>query len=174
MELDEAIKTAIEYEAGVHRTYQEAMQRATDPKSRRFFEVLRDEEMGHLKYLRERLEEWTRDGKVQVKELETVVPSREAIDLGLQQIRAKLAPNGTSPHGNYMTELELLRSAREVENETSAFYKEMAHTLDGDGRKLFRRFVEIEEGHQAIVQAEIDSVNGLGVWFDTMELSLEG
>jgi hypothetical protein len=34
--------------------------------------------------------------------------------------------------------------------------------------------VEIEEGHQAIVQAEIDSVSGMGVWFDTMELSLEG
>ena len=72
-----------------------------------------------------------------------------------------------------MTELELLRSAREVENETSAFYKEMVNTLDGDGRELFRRFVEIEEGHQAIVQAEIDSVSGMGVWFDTMELSLE-
>ena len=50
----------------------------------------------------------------------------------------------------------------------------MVSTLEGDGRALFRRFVEIEEGHQAIVQAEIDSVNGLGVWFDTMELSLEG
>ena len=43
MELDEAIRTAIEYEAGVHRTYQEAMQRATDERGRRFFEVLRDE-----------------------------------------------------------------------------------------------------------------------------------
>jgi rubrerythrin len=173
MELDQAIRTAIEYEAGVHRTYQEAMQRATDPKSRRFFEVLRDEEMGHLKYLRERLEEWTRDGRVQVARLETVVPSREAIDLGLQDIRARLAP-GEVAEGNYMTELDLLRQAREVENETSAFYREMVNTLDGDGRRLFERFVEIEEGHQAIVQAEIDSVSGMGVWFDTMELSLEG
>ena len=43
MELDQAIRTAIEYEAGVHRTYQEAMQQASDVKARRFFEVLRDE-----------------------------------------------------------------------------------------------------------------------------------
>ena len=49
----------------------------------------------------------------------------------------------------------------------------MVRTLDGDGRRLFERFVEIEEGHQAVVQAEIDSVSGMGVWFDTMELSLE-
>ena len=173
MELDQAIRTAIEYVAGVHRTYQEAMQRASDVKARRFFEVLRDEEMSHLKYLRERLEEWTRDGKIQVAELDTAVPSREAIDLSLQELRRELVP-GSAPKGRHMAELDLLRQALTAETETSNFYKEMVSTLEGDGRALFRRFVEIEEGHQAIVQAEIDSVNGLGVWFDTMELSLEG
>jgi len=172
MELDQAIRTAIEYEAGVHRTYQEAMQRATDAKGRRFFEVLRDEEMSHLKYLRERLEEWTRDGKIQVAELDTAVPSHEVIDHGLQELREKLTP-GAAGKGLHMTELDLLRKALAVENDTSNFYKEMVRTLDGDGRRLFERFVEIEEGHQAIVQAEIDSVSGTGVWFDTKEFNLE-
>jgi rubrerythrin len=172
MELDEAIKTAIEYEAGVHRTYQEAMQRATDAKAKRFFEVLRDEEMDHLKYLRERLEEWTRTRKVQVAKLDTAIPSHEAIDHGLQALRQRLAP-GAPGKGSHMTELDLLRKALAVENETSSFYKEMVRTLDGDGRRLFERFVEIEEGHQAIVQAEIDSVSGTGVWFDTKEFNLE-
>ncbi|MCG6923234.1 MAG: ferritin family protein [Acidobacteria bacterium] len=172
MELDEAIKTAIEYEAGVHRTYQEAMQRATDAKAKRFFEVLRDEEMDHLKYLRERLEEWTRTRKVQVAKLDTAIPSHEAIDHGLQELRQRLAP-GAPGKGSHMTELDLLRKALAVENETSSFYKEMVRTLDGDGRRLFERFVEIEEGHQAIVQAEIDSVSGTGVWFDTKEFNLE-
>jgi rubrerythrin len=172
MELDEAIKTAIEYEAGVHRTYQEAMQRATDAKGKRFFEVLRDEEMGHLKYLRERLEEWTRTGKIQVAKLDTAIPPHEAIDHGLQELREKLAP-GTSGKGSHMAELDLLRKALAVEAETSGFYKEMVRALDGDGRRLFERFVEIEEGHQAIVQAEIDSVSGTGVWFDTKEFNLE-
>ena len=110
MDLDQAIRTAIEYEAGVHRTYQEAMQQATNVKARRFFEVLRDEEMSHLKYLRERLEEWTRDGKIQVADLETVVPSREAIDLSLQELRRELAP-GSAPKGRHMAELDLLRQA---------------------------------------------------------------
>ena len=173
MELDQAIRTAIEYEAGVHRTYQEAMQRATDTRGKRFFEVLRDEEMGHLKYLRERLEEWTETGRINVKKLETVVPPREIIDAGLQDIREKLAPDGT-PKDRHMTELDLLGKALEVEKQTSEFYEEMVRTLDGDGRRLFERFVEIEQGHQAIVQAEIHSVSGMGVWFDTMELSLEG
>ena len=173
MKLDEAIRTAIEYEAGVHRTYQEAMQRATDAKGRRFFQVLRDEEMSHLKYLRERLEEWTRDGKIHVAELETVVPSREVIDVGLMEIRERLAPNGGPKKDQHMTELDLLGKALAAETATSNFYKDMVRTLEGDGRRLFERFVEIEEGHQAVVQAEIDSVSGMGVWFDTMELSLE-
>ena len=173
MELEKAIRTAIEYEAGVHRTYQEAMQRATDARGRRFFEVLRDEEMGHLRYLRERLEEWTKTGRIQVANLETVVPPREIIDAGLQDIRERLAPNGV-PKDRHMTELDLLGKALTVERETSEFYQEMVRTLDGDGQRLFRRFVEIEEGHQAIVQAEIDSVSGMGVWFDTVEMSLEG
>ena len=173
MELDEAIRTAIEYEAGVHRTYQEAMQRASDVKARRFFEVLRDEEMGHLKYLRERLEEWKETGRIQVAELDTAVPSRETIDLSLQELRRELVP-GSAPKGRHMAELDLLRKALTAETETSAFYKEMVSTLDGDGRRLFRRFVEIEEGHQAIVQAEIQALNGMGFWFDTPEFNLEG
>jgi len=173
MELDEAIKTAIEYEAGVHRTYQEAMQRATDAKAKRFFEVLRDEEMGHLKYLRERLEEWTQTRKIQVATLDTVIPSRDAIDHGLQEIREVLAAESPAGKGRHMTELDLLKKALDVEADTSSFYKEMVRTLDGDGRRLFERFVEIEEGHQAIVQAEIDSVSGTGVWFDTREFNLE-
>jgi rubrerythrin len=173
MKLDEAIKTAIEYEAGVHRTYQEAMQRAGDERGRRFFEVLRDEEMGHLKYLRERLEEWSKTGKIQVAKLETVIPPREIIDHGLQELRRRLAAPGATAKGSHMIELDLLGKALEVEAETSNFYKEMVRSLDGDGRRLFERFVEIEEGHQAIVQAEIHSIGGMGVWFDTMELNLE-
>jgi hypothetical protein len=33
--------------------------------------------------------------------------------------------------------------------------------------------VEIEAGHEAIVQAEIDALNGLGFWFDFTEFRLE-
>jgi hypothetical protein len=46
--------------------------------------------------------------------------------------------------------------------------------LQADERRLFARFVEIEEGHEAIVQAEIDALTGLGYWFDFQEFRLEG
>lgn len=170
MKLDEAIQAALEYEAGVHRTYLEAMERAGDETGKRVFKFLAEEERGHLRYLRERLDEWKKDGKIRVAKLETGVPTRAVIDEGVQELRAKLAGQ---PKKKHEAELQLLQKALQVEADTSAFYKKMVQTLDGDGRALFERFVEIEEGHQAIVQAEIDCLTGLGYWFDTPEFNLE-
>ena len=51
--------------------------------------------------------------------------------------------------GRAMAELDLLRQALTAETETSNFYKEMVSTLEGDGRRLFRRFVEIETSKAA-------------------------
>ena len=49
----------------------------------------------------------------------------------------------------------------------------MVSELPPEGRALFERFLEIEQGHVAIVQAEIDAVSGLGFWFDVQEFRLE-
>ncbi len=170
MKLDEAIRAAIEYEAGVHRTYREALQTTADETGKRIFQVLCNEEMSHLDYLRERLDEWQKDGKISVKKLETSIPTRAAIDESLQKLRSQVS---AEPSPKHSVELELLQQALKVEVQTSNFYKDMVQKLDGDGRRLFERFVEIEEGHQAIVQAEIDSLSGYGFWFDTAEFKPE-
>lgn len=170
MKLDEAIKAALEYEGRVYKTYLEAKEQATDEIGRRVFGVLCNEEKSHLAYLRERLEEWEKDGTITVAELGTSIPTRASIAQSIDSLGDKVAAGDTGKHDK---ELELLRRALEVETETSNFYREMARTLDGKGQQLFARFVEIEEGHQAIVQAEIDCLSGSGFWFDTPEFSLE-
>jgi rubrerythrin len=101
--------------------------------------------------------------------LETAIPSREIIDQSVSNLRHQVAPDGPAKHG---AELEMLRKALKAEAETSSFYKEMVRTLDAEGQKLFERFVEIEEGHLAIVQAQIDSVSGTGYWFDTPDFRM--
>jgi rubrerythrin len=70
------------------------------------------------------------------------------------------------------TELKMLGKALEAERKTSSFYRKMAAELPAEGQKLFQRFVEIEEGHVAIVQAEMDAVTGNGAWFDVLEIKL--
>ena len=49
----------------------------------------------------------------------------------------------------------------------------MVEELPEGARPLFRRFLEIEDGHLAMVQAEIDTLAGTGFWFDVQEFSLE-
>jgi len=168
--LEQAIKTALEFEGRVHRTYVEASQAASDSVAQRVFRTLRDEEKGHLTYLRDRLVEWRETGKITVAELGTAIPSRAAIADGVARLKEKVSG---APVASHDVEVAALKQALAVEIETTNFYKEMVRTLEEEGRRLFERFVEIEEGHQTIVQAELDCVTGLGFWFDTPEFRLE-
>jgi len=170
MKLEEAITIALEYEGRVHRTYSIAVENAEHDVAKRVFSTLRDEEMEHIRYLSERLEEWRSTGTITVAKLDTVLVPKAAIEAAAAKLRERLDGSGREVRG---TEFESLKKALDLELETSAFYKKMVATLDDDGRRLFERFVEIEEGHVAIVQAEMDLVSGTGFWFDTAEFDLE-
>ena len=167
--LEEAIKTAIDYERKVEKTYRDAVDKASDPAGKRVLSTLADEELGHIKYLESRLDEWKRNGAITVESLDTVVPSRERIQRGVERLKQKIEKK------RYMSteEQDLLQRAMAVEEETAAFYRRMVSELSDEGQKMFERFVEIEEGHSAIVQAELDSVQGLGYWFDVSEWKFE-
>ena len=166
MTIEEAIQTAIEFENEVRDVYKAAAKEAVDPVGKRVFTVLADEEQGHVDYLESRLEEWRQTGKVNPVALETAVPSREVITEAADSVSEGMSD---VDHG---TELKMLGTALEAERKTSGFYRRMVAELPAEGRKLFERFVEIEEGHVAIVQAEMDSLTGTGVWFDVLEVRL--
>jgi rubrerythrin len=170
MKLGQAIAMALQYEKGVHKAYADAAKKASNPSAKRIFEVLADEEMGHIKYLEQRLQEWEDTGKIKHKKLGTSIPAQEVIHRSLQELRKTVVRRKST---RLDPEIELLKKAWRAEVKTSNFYKDMVKKLDGDGQKLFRRFVEIEEGHDAIVQAQIDSASGLGVFLDSLEFGLE-
>ena len=168
MDLEAAIKSALEYENHVEDLYEEAAKKATDDVARRVFQTLADEERGHVRYLESRLEEWQRTGAVTAEGLETAFPPRDVIEDGVQKLIARAKPRTR----DCSVELALLQQALQMEVETSEFYARMVKELDEQGRNLFERFMQIEEGHKAIVQAEIDSVSGIGFWFDYQEFDL--
>lgn len=61
-----------------------------------------------------------------------------------------------------------------MERETSEFYKRVVKELKSpEERALFEPFIEIEEGHLALVQAELDQLTGLGYYLDYQEFDLE-
>ncbi len=173
MEIEEAIQTSITYETKVRDVYKEAVQTAEDPVGKRVFNVLVKEEEHHLKYLEKKLEELKNTGAVTTEELETHIPLKAKIDEEVTKLQSKLEPSeGERKYHN--VELQSLKKALELEIETSEFYNKMVSELPEAGKELFRRFVEIEEGHRAIVQAEIDAVSGMGYWFDMPEFDLAG
>ena len=67
----------------------------------------------------------------------------------------------------------MLSKALDVEVETSSFYRRLVAELSGEGQKMFARFLEIEDSHIAIVQAQLDYVAQSGYWFDFKEFDME-
>jgi rubrerythrin len=167
--IEEAIKTGILFEKKVHATYLTAATRAEDPIAKKVFSTLADEEQGHVNYLESRLSEWQKDGRLSNEKLRTVLPAAERIKGGLKRLRSQVDRR----KGSHAAELESLRQALAAEEETSGFYLQMVRDLPAEGQELFARFLEIEDGHAAVVQAEIDSVNQMGFWFDFKEFDLE-
>lgn len=170
--LEEAIRTAIEYETKVRDVYKDAEQQIDDAKGKHVMGALFSEEQGHLDYLNSRLSEWQKNGSLNIEELDSLIPSREMISEKTQLLKDKVKVS--EDDRRHDMEITMLRKALAVEEETSEFYKKMAGELPDEGQELFKRFVEIEEGHLAIVQAELDYISGPGYWFDFREFDLAG
>ncbi len=166
MTIEEAIKTAIEYEKKVRDCYLNNLDDISDEMGRRVFKVLGDEEQGHIDFLESQLAGWEKTGKVSSSNLKSVVPSQEIIKKGVKQLDNKLREN------KFETELEMLKKALVLEHETSDFYRKMFNEVDSNS-EFFKPFLEIEDGHTAIVQAEIDYLTNTGMFFDFQEFTME-
>ena len=70
-------------------------------------------------------------------------------------------------------EKQILSKALAVEVETSKFYERMVAEMEADAGRMFARFLEIEAGHIAMVQAELDYISRTGYWFDFKEFDME-
>jgi rubrerythrin len=169
MTIEEAIETGIAFEKKVHAAYLSAANRAQDATAKRVFSTMAEEEQGHVTYLESRLGEWRRRGYLSDEKLRTILPSSARIREGVKRVRSQIAQRKGSPGA----ELDSLRQALAAEEETSGFYRRMVQELPAEGQDLFSRFLEIEDGHAILVQAEIDSVNQTGFWFDVREFDLE-
>lgn len=169
MTIGDAIKTAIDFEKKVSETYRAAAGKTSDPTARRVLGVLAEEEEGHVSFLRSRLGEWQKNGQLTAAALNTAIPSRERITAGVSKLQTCVdRPRAAAD------DLAHFKRALDIEREASGFYERMVAELPPEGQRLFARFVEIEQGHLAMAQAEIDAANGLGYWFDIQEFRMEG
>ena len=88
MTIEEAIKTAMEFEVKVRDLYRSAMEEATDALGERIFGVLAEEEQNHLDYLRSKLHEWKETGEITAERLNTAIPLKEGNERGNEKSQA--------------------------------------------------------------------------------------
>lgn len=167
MSLEQAVKTAISLEGKIRDLYVQSYDECPDEAGKRFFAMLRDDEQYHMEYLTERLDELQQGGAMQHPEIKTLVPSAKEIDACLADAEKHLAMDDRG------VIQQMLSNALQVEVRTSEFYKKMISESDGDVRKMFARFLDIENDHIAAVQAELDYVMNTGYWFGMKEFDME-
>lgn len=167
MNMQEALLTAIEFEKRVRLVYQEVVDGLQDPAGRAIFDVLAKEEQYHVDYLTKKLNELKNNGSITQEAVNTFVPAPGQIEAGIGRLKARMSSL------NPADDLQMLTKALDVEREASRYYRNLLSQLPADGQAFFQRFVEIEEGHVAIVEAEIDHLEKSGFWFDFRETDLE-
>lgn len=167
MTLGEAIQTAIDYETKVRDIYIQAGERVSDPVGRRLFQTLADDEQYHIDYLNKKLEQWQHSGQLTVEDLKSSVPALDAIAQDVDILEKRMAEEDRGD------EKQMLSKALTVEVETSNFYRKMIDEMSQEGQDLFSRFLVIEDGHIATVQAQLDYLNSSGYWFDWKEFDME-
>jgi rubrerythrin len=167
MKLGEAIQTAIDYETKVLNVYQKAADTVSGSVGKRLFQTLAREEQYHVDYLKKKLDQWKETGRLTVEGLKSSNPDLEAITSDIGKLESRMSEED---HGD---EKQMLSKALTVEVETSQFYKKMIGEMSEEGRQLFSRFMIIEDGHIAAVQAELDFINSSGYWFDSKEFDME-
>ncbi len=160
-------KTAVQYEEKIRDLYQAADRILDDDRGIAIFQALAKDEQSHVDFLLYSLEQLKVKGLIDIAKLTTSIPSRKHIEASIESIKAKI------PETLLGDIKKALSSALLMEKETSAFYRDACAKTEGEIRKIFEKFLEIEDRHVDVVQIELDHAQHNGVWFDFMEIDLE-
>lgn len=169
MTLQQAIAVALDFEKNVRDHYLRGAKAIEDPLGRKVFATLGKEEQGHVDYLERCLVLWRRTGEIPDVPLPSVLPKGAR---WIAEERKKLSARNERRAAT-RTEVDALRKALEHEKYADEFYHKLVAELPKEQQPLFEKFLEIEDGHLTIVQAQLDSVQGIGFWFDVAEFRLE-
>jgi rubrerythrin len=167
MLIEQAIKTAIEYEQKIRDVYREAAKASSDETGRRIFAALAADEANHVSFLLQQLETWVAEKKITWEDLKIVLPKAAEMSVNLNSVKEAMEPS------KKREELALLEQARDAERETCEFYEKMVKELPPDGGALFKQFLKVEEEHFNVVQFQIDSLTGSGFWMGWPEFDME-
>ena len=167
MTIEEAIKTAIEYEIRIRDIYRQAGASEADEVGRRVFDTLGNDEQHHIDYLQHTMSQLKKTGKIVAERLDSVIPSGETVERQSARVKSLMDKDFLG------IRRQMLSKALAAEIETSDFYRKMVNELPAEGQVLFAHFLEIENNHIKAVQFELDYLSKTGYWFDFKEFDME-
>lgn len=170
MNLQEAIVVALEFEKKVRDHYLRSASDIADPRGQRVFATLAKEEQAHVDYLDRCLAHWKKTGKVPDVPLKSVLPA----GVKWVQEEKKSRPARKDERKASEADVEALKTAVRYERESDTFYHELVSELPKADQRLFEKFLRIEDGHLALVRAQLDAVQSRGFWFDISAFIQDG
>jgi rubrerythrin len=167
MNLEETLKTAVEYETRIRDLYRELAEQVKEEAGKQFFTSLAADEENHIAYLLQCLGDWREKGVLPAKgPVPKFSPLRE-----MKQSEADIRRQ--IPEDFLNDEKEMISRALKAEIETSRFYESMMESAPDQAKRLFQRFMEIENEHVQLVRAQLDHATQTGYWFGIKEFDME-
>jgi rubrerythrin len=161
----EALDTALDVERTGYGFYMSAAQTTESPEGKLMFTNLARDEMKHFGWLAEQrmaLEETGAFGALEEPERPAGNP---VFPTGPEQKPGRPA----NTH-----ELEALRRGIQAELDSIALYgRLLGETSDSNGQDMYRRLIDMEQGHLMILRAEEDYLTRTGFYFGDFEYDLE-
>ena len=163
----EALQVALDTEKKGYRFYKIAAKSSKDPKGKEVFEHLANDEIEHMGVIATMFESLTNN--------ETWMTYEEAVEKYGETPNEKIIfPDVPDEAQEGFDDLLALEEALEFEKKAVQFYTDQARKADAEKARIFyQSLIEIEESHVQIVQAELDSLMGTGIWLGFQEISLE-
>ena len=163
----EALQVALDTEKKGYLFYKVAAKSSKDPKGQEVFEQLACDEIEHMGVIATVFKSLTNN--------EPWMTYEEAVQKYGETPKEKIIfPDVPEEAQENFDDLKALEEALEFEKKAVQFYSKQAQEADGEKAKAFyQSLIEIEEGHVLIIQAELDSLMGAGIWLGFQEISLE-
>jgi rubrerythrin len=163
----EAIKTAIQMEEEGYQYYMDAAEATDNEMGQEMFRQLAKDEMTHRRTFEAMFDKLADAATWRKLASETPgvseLPVFKAKSKELQKSKGMVA------------DANAVRVGMEKERLSIEYYEKAAReTNDEQARVIFNNIMEQEEFHFNLLQAELDSLQRTGFWFDTAEFRMDG
>ncbi len=177
-DMEQVLKVAIATEWEGYGFYRTLAKGTGSELGKKMFDRLAEEEVEHVRVL-EQVSCAYADGCVYM-DYETAMEYIEC-EVDFDDVDEEASCTETAPifkrgveRAERLNDVDALRIAAETEEAAVMYYKEAAETApNDDARSFFKHLVQIETGHQKLLEAEYNYYAANGFNFDQREFSLE-